>query len=141
MLQILNSGCTSSADDTSDDVKDLKSSPCEKAPHQSPRAEKPKSPTPHVAAANGRLTNNPSEDEDDPNYYIASDFNGKLYSSQSENCEENAVKLKSENSQQHKKASQQSKVKVNCSESESEKQYMDSELSGPTFDHEDDFWN
>ena len=87
------------------------------------------------------LNKNPSEDEDDPNYYIASDFNDKLYSSQSENCEENAVKRKSESLQQPKITSLQSKVKVNCSESESEKQYMDSELSGPTLDHEDDFWN
>ena len=140
MLLIPTSGCSSSADDTSDDVKDLKSSPCEKAPLQGSRGENPKSPTPHVAA-NGMLTKNPSEDEDDPNYYIASDFNDKLYSSQSENCGENAVKLKSESLQQPKITSLQSKVKVNCSESESEKQYMDSELSGPTLDHEDDFWN
>ena len=140
MLPIPTSGCSSSADDTSDDVKDLKSSPCEKAPRQGSRGENPKSPTPPVAA-NGMLTKNPSEDEDDPNYYIASDFNDKLYSSQSENCEENAVKLKSESLQQPKITSLQSKVKVNCSESESEKQYMDSELSGPTLDHEDDFWN
>ena len=140
MLPIPTSGCSSSADDTSDDVKDLKSSPCEKAPLQGSRGENPKSPTPPVAA-NGMLTKNPSEDEDDPNYYIASDFNDKLYSSQSENCEENAVKLKSESLQQPKITSLQSKVKVNCSESESEKQYMDSELSGPTLDHEDDFWN
>ena len=140
MLLIPTSGCSSSADDTSDDVKDLKSSPCEKAPLQGSRGENPKSPTPPVAA-NGMLTKNPSEDEDDPNYYIASDFNDKLYSSQSENCEENAVKRKSESLQQPKITSLQSKVKVNCSESESEKQYMDSELSGPTLDHEDDFWN
>ena len=139
MLPIPTSGCSSSADDTSDDVKDLKSSPCEKAPLQGSRGENPKSPTP--VTANGMLTKNPSEDEDDPNYYIASDFNDKLYSSQSENCEENAVKRKSESLQQPKITSLQSKVKVNCSESESEKQYMDSELSGPTLDHEDDFWN
>ena len=140
MLLIPTSGCSSSADDTSDDVKDLKSSPCEKAPLQGSRGEKPNTPTPPVAA-NGMLNKNPSEDEDDPNYYIASDFNDKLYSSQSENCEENAAKRKSESLQQPKITSLQSKVKVNCSESESEKQYMDSELSGPTLDHEDDFWN